>query len=891
MAALFATGRRWRLVAYVFAVSLSAFSVFAQSPQPKISDLYAAVRDEDYERVKTLAVALGQDKAGAKQQAALLLYGRALLGCGDLAEAEAHLKKLSGMPLDDSGKLQLRVYGAWLAALKGEHQAAVKTLDEILAAQAPVEATGEAAEVLARIHAARGDTKAAAQAVAFGRQFLAYQKIKSEYLEALFRRRLANPAQHPKDQAEVLFDQAESLRLKGKAPAALALYEKLIKEHAASPWADPSGFRLGECLLLSGKGPQARKHWEEFVHKKPRGPWRAQAYVALADILLEYDFDPKAALAVMDDAARILRDGVDDAAKDSWASATFDVHLRRAAAAILSEKYVDAAESFRAAKTSLTGQAESTSGIEQLVVIATEKRQPAPKQVLGGACGSLLTLARIYNAAGIYQKAAPICSRLIKGDVRNCSAAQKACAFYEQAYGLDHAKKVQDALRDYLLSLKTYREGEWHDDTLFRAAMLMQELASKLAGPTVRSGGAKVPAANAGTPAERARQREQRRQEKWTTETARFEGRVESLPLWVQLIDSFPESRHREAALYFAGLLYFETARPSESLEHLGELVKRYPDSVYAGDAHVKLADVCIEAVLDLKAAKAAVHDGLHWLEGPRPLRAGLSIVPTVASQTRPDAAIEFDLRIRSGLVAYLENRPADAIAEFESAKPFEPARKLVVVSGHVPGAVERLVSAAKAGKPLVPPEVEVGNEKAGLCLRVASLYFEAEDFDHAIRLCNKLLESMPKATRDQRSWAYFLRGRCLHAQHLPLDAMDSFANSVDETSKASWKPTALFYMANAIFNYERDDDAAIALWQRVSREFPGSTESERGQYYIGFALMHSGKHQEARQAFETFLKTWPGSVYERAIRTHHFQRLEELEAERKASTNTKGQQ
>jgi tetratricopeptide (TPR) repeat protein len=888
------TGCRKRFLVFfacAFGVSLSAFSVFAQAPQPKISDLYAAVREEDYERVKTLAPALGNGKAGANQQAALLLYGRALLGCGDFAEAEPHLKKLAGLPLDNSGKLQLRVYGAWLAALKGEHEAAVKTLDEILAAQAPVEATAEAAEVLSRIHAARGGTKAAAQAVGFGRQFLAYQKINSEYLEALFRRRLANPAQLPKDQAEALFNQAESLRLKGKTPAALALYEKLIKEHATSPWADPSGFRLGECLLLSGKGPQARKHWEDFVHKEPRGPWRAQAYIALADISLEYDFDPAAALTVMDSAARILEGGVEDAAKDSWASATFDVHLRRAAAATLSEKYADAAESFRAAKTSLTGQAESASGIEQLVIITAEKRQPVPKQVLGGACGSLLTLARIYNAAGIYQKASPICSRLIKGDVRSCSAAQKAYAFYEQAYGLDHTKKLQDALRDYLLSLKTYREGAWHDDTLFRAAMLTQELASKLAAPTVRSAGAKVPAANAGTPAERARQREQRRQEKSTTETARFQGRVEALPLWAQLIDSFPDSRHREAALYFAGLLYFETARPSESLEHLGELVKRHPDSAYAGDAHVKLADVCIESLLDLKAAKAAVHDGLHWLEGRRPLRAGLSIASTVGSQARPDAAIEFDLRIRSGLVAYLENRPADAIAEFESARPFEPARKLVVVSGHVPGAVERLVSAAKTGKPLVPPEVEVGDKKAGLCLRIASLYYEAEEFDHSMRLCNNLLDSMPKATRDQRSWAYFLRGRCLHAQQLPLDAMDSFANSVDETSKPSWKPTALFYMANATFNYDRDVETAIAIWQRVSREFPESTEAECSQYYIAFALMHSGRHKAARQAFDEFLKARPDSVYAEPIRIHHFQRLDELETEQKAHGSTKGQQ
>jgi tetratricopeptide (TPR) repeat protein len=866
--------------------------VLAQPQQPTISDLYAAVREENYDRLKAVAAVLGKRGNAADQQTALLLSGRALLGLGEVAEADRHLQHMAGMQFDDNGKLLLRVYGAWLASLKGDDRAAVKTLDEIMATQVPVEATAEAAEVLARLHVARGDTKAAQRAVGFGRQFLAYHKIESAYLEALFRRRLAKPAtkstKEPLDEAEVLFKQAESLRLKGKPASAIPLYHKLVKDHASGPWADPSGFRLGECLLLAGKGPQARQQWQDFVRAKPSGPWRGQASVALADIALEYDVDAKAALAIIGDASRIVSEEVEPPAKESWHAATFDIHFRHGAAAILSEKYDDAERAFRAAKGAVSTQVERTAGLEQLIAMATEERHPAPPETREGACGTLLGLARLSNLVGHFEKSAQICGRLIKGEVRNCSAAQRAYALYEQAYGLDHTKKSADALKNYLLSLQTFRRGTWHDATLYRSAMLTQEIARKLPDPPGRAvGEVKKLTGEAVTPSDR----ECRRQEKAIAEAARVQGKVKALPLWTQLLDGFPESPHREAALYFAGVLCFETDRPAEAQQHLVELVKKYPSGPYAGDAHVKLADVAIELLFDLAAAKSAVHDGLAWLRQQDRVAARLSDDGGVGDQARPRDGVEFDLRVRAGLVEYLDGRPADAIAHFESAKLFEPPRKLVVVSGHIPGAVERLVTAAKAGKPLVPQEVDVGHPNGALCLRVASLYYEAEQYEHGIRLCNKLLDSMPKATRDQRSWAYFLRGRCLHAQRLPLEAMDSFGQSVGETARASWKPTALFYMGNAIFNYAEDEDAAIALWNRAAREFPESEEAERGQYHVGFALMHSGRHQEARDAFDKFLKARPGSIYERAIRVHHLPRIDELEAEQKVSASAKGQQ
>jgi tetratricopeptide (TPR) repeat protein len=168
------------------------------------------------------------------------------------------------------------------------------------------------------------------------------------------------------------------------------------------------------------------------------------------------------------------------------------------------------------------------------------------------------------------------------------------------------------------------------------------------------------------------------------------------------------------------------------------------------------------------------------------------------------------------------------------------------------------------------------------MILMLADVYYQAERYPKAIELCSKIIWGVaPKVTRDQLSWAYFMRGRNIHGQMLPLDAVDDFRKAVEVGQKGAWRATAMFYLANAIFNYQHDTAQAIGIWQSIAARFPNSPEAEEGAYYIGFALQTSGRLQDAKNAYELFLKTFPKSAYTKVIRTEHLREIAESFARR----------
>ena len=108
----------------------------------------------------------------------------------------------------------------------------------------------------------------------------------------------------------------------------------------------------------------------------------------------------------------------------------------------------------------------------------------------------------------------------------------------------------------------------------------------------------------------------------------------------------------------------------------------------------------------------------------------------------------------------YLLEHPERAVAFFEKAKPLQPERNFVVVHGTIPTGIERLIEAAKSGKSLTPEIVRKGDEKAKLILMLADVYHEGEQWQASLDLCTRVIDgAAPKASREQKSYAYFRRG------------------------------------------------------------------------------------------------------------------------------------
>ncbi|MDZ7617411.1 MAG: hypothetical protein U1E05_10420, partial [Patescibacteria group bacterium] len=250
-----------------------------------------------------------------------------------------------------------------------------------------------------------------------------------------------------------------------------------------------------------------------------------------------------------------------------------------------------------------------------------------------------------------------------------------------------------------------------------------------------------------------------------------------------------------------------------------------------------------------------------------------------------------YAIYLRAGLVAYLSERPTEAVEWFERAKPFEPERNFVVVHGEIPTGIERLIAAARSGKSLTPEEARRGDEKARLILMLADVYHEGEQWEKSLDLCTAAITDKSRTvTPGQRSYAHFRRGRnyyCLDGEAFDPDAaFNDYAAAVRTAPKAPWARQCLLLAANISWNHRTDATNAIQLWERLVNGYPNSDEADRACYFIGVVHEIGGRPDAARKAYETILAKQAISPFTDAVR----QRLRSLPtAEETPGTNRPG--
>ena len=201
------------------------------------------------------------------------------------------------------------------------------------------------------------------------------------------------------------------------------------------------------------------------------------------------------------------------------------------------------------------------------------------------------------------------------------------------------------------------------------------------------------------------------------------------------------------------------------------------------------------------------------------------------------------------------------------SLSPLLPRRNQVIGKPPSTG-IERLIEAAKTGKTLTPDIVRKGDSTAKLAMMLADIYHEAREYEKSLDLCNRLLTSaaIKRATPEQRSYAYYKRARntylMMSDKSDPDPTIADYLAAVSAAPKAEWADESLFLAANVHWNSKQDVDAAIALWQRLLKEYPGSKEAPRSALYIGVARYWKQQYPEARKALAEFLARYPDSIH-----------------------------
>jgi tetratricopeptide (TPR) repeat protein len=633
---------------------------------------------------------------------------------------------------------------------------------------------------------------------------------------------------------------------------------------------------------------------ERLLEKYPQGRWAGEAHRRLVDISLECLFELPAACKHAAAAVAWIENArpgstSPDSALPLWALAdkggTLDagalkalgyaIYLRAGTVAYVQASFAEAARCLEAARAALGKDAPAalTEGLERLLAGARASQAVLPDDVRGAAADKAtlaLSLGVVCNTCCDSARAERFFGRVLAMQGPTRTAKQAAFAHYGKAVALQGQGRPGEAWAAYASSLKSLPGGSWQDETLYRLAMIIETEAE------VRFG-ERPPASNADIAKQEA--------ERLARAAALVKARAEALPHWTELFQRHPQSPHTEAAFYHAAVLLAEAERWQEAVGALERLLEKYPQGRWAGEAYLRLVDISLERLFELPAARKHAATAVAWIKNARPGSISPdSALPLWALADKGgtlDAgalkALGYTIYIRVGTVAYLDQKYEEAAAMFKAAEPLAPPRGFVVVRGHIPTAMERMIEAAKAQKKLTPDKVLKGDPKAKLILQLADIYVQAGQYENAIALCDRVIFTKEETpTPLQRSWAHNQKAAATYWRGDCVSSKAGYLTAVKACPEAPWAPRALFYVGTTTNNYGQDHAGAAEIFKEIVRRYPKSDIADKAAYFVGVMYEVSAEYGQAKAAYEDFLKRYPDSKWVDLVRREHLKRVEE---------------
>ena len=536
---------------------------------------------ERYGDAQQMAGVLLQTGGTAERAAVTLAYGRILLAQNDKKDFTEYRKNLRKLKLKGTDAALVEVYDAWAQAITKptEADAAIKGLEEILGKNKNCDATSEAADVLAQLYIARGDTADAKRVVEAGlKQFSGYQPPKTAYIDQILKNRLKAKL----SEAQKLYDAAEKLRNDKKFLEAGRVYSQVQSTYAKDVLAQAATYHMGECLLGLQKPEQAMTLWTQFLKALPAGPWRGQARVAVADLLLD-QLDLAGATEQIRQAAAIL---------DSLPPARIHRGLRP------HQTYVCGKGSSRFWPVKVNQPSRHRFGGEGSEAACRRERTLAVRRREAASRSGRVRRDRSrrgpcvgpgpYRRADGAREAAALFTSVQAGRIKGTTAIQISFACQGVARALVAKDDLPNAKEAYLASLKANERAAFHDATLRELALLVERQAAgaQTAGvPPLGGGGG-----NARLKAELQRSQSRPPHCKKPCPTGKswqpnfHPVHTRPKPSIMPPISNWPAT---------------SGSRPPRDLK----LLKDFPKSRWAGDAYMALIDIRLERLLDLEWA------------------------------------------------------------------------------------------------------------------------------------------------------------------------------------------------------------------------------------------------------------------------------------------------
>ena len=228
-----------------------------------------------------------------------------------------------------------------------------------------------------------------------------------------------------------------------------------------------------------------------------------------------------------------------------------------------------------------------------------------------------------------------------------------------------------------------------------------------------------------------------------------------------------------------------------------------------------------------------------------------------------------YDIYVRAGLVEYLLEHPERAVGLLREGHSRSSPSGTSSWSRHDShghraadrGGQVRQITHAR-DRPQRRPEGETDPDAGRRVSR------RVKNGNDPLDLCTRVIKgAAPKASREQKSYAYFRRGR----NHYLIQGMESFnpdaalkdyVTAVTIAPKAPWADKAMFLAANIFWNHKHNLDAAVSVWRRLIREYPKSKDADRSAFFIGTAFFFSKQYPEAEKALGQYIAKYPDSQF-----------------------------
>ena len=757
----------------------------------------------------------------------------------------------------------------------------------------------EAGIELARLHMARGQWNEAAAALKAaeddlnfrpkryvpgggGRQALP-KVVTQPFLDEI--NRVRRQLDLAKDAGRGLFEKGEKLRNAGKFAEAIRTFHQLIKKFPSDRYAARANLHIGYCYAAMGSHRTALAHWRKFIKAARAGPWRGQAYASLIDLYLGQFLDITNAKKYAGLAAEAMPAGLGDKKLDcdtSWKAAAFGIHFQSGIVAYIGGDTSFAASHFD--KALKAGGRGAASRVKRLLAFARAGRPLIPEKVGPRAAADpvsvALSVGTIYNICGDYGRAAGPFDRVAKRERCRPTTVQTSYALFGRGVAYEGTNTPKMARVYYEGSLRRYPPGEWHDETLYRAAMIIQRGAPK---PTPQSPATPVAGKKTAPKRPPAPPKPDPRQV-----AAYLEARKAELAHWRMLIKRFPESPFAEPATYYAGMIFAAAGRWPDAAKQLTDFTAAYPNCPKAGPAHIQIIDISLERLFDLAAARKSATAATIWAGKYKPVATkdtkvaknaaklpGLRDI-LLAGWNRPPSkdqlkSTKYNIYLRAGLVAYLDQNFPLATKMFREGDKFDSSDRK---KGGAQTAMTRMVEVIRGKmKKLTPKEaidlLKDDRQKVGVLL--ADLYLFTFEPKKAQGLYERLVlgeHPLPNPGTSIKGYLLLRLGQALEFQGKHDEAMVLLKQLADPRyAKSPWAADGVFRVATWSYNRKQDQTEAMPYWKRVFTQFPKHKEAERALFYYGLVADHSKDYPTAISAYKEYLKRYADSRWTERVR------------------------